>query len=93
MSYGLRWIKDERQLIESELWSTLESLFILRVRTRQIARTLMMLEGDSPLSTTMYELESSTRFTFDAVADLLEQVRLGDLDMLFGNNKEDYDNE
>ena len=92
MTYGLRWIEDERQLVESELWSTLESLFILRVRTRQIARTLMMLEGDSPLSATMYELESSTRFTFDAVADLLEQIRLGDLDMLFGN-KEDYDNE
>ena len=92
MTYGLRWIKDERQLIESELWSALESLFMLRVRTRQIARTLLMLEGDSPLSTTMYELESSTRFTFDAVADLLEQVKLGDLDMLFGN-KEDYDNE
>ena len=92
MSYGLRWIKDERQLVESELWSALESLFMLRVRTRQIARTLMMLEGDSPLSATMYELESSTRFTFDAVADLLEQVKLGDLDMLFGN-KEDYDNE
>ena len=92
MTYGLRWIEDERQLVESELWSTLESLFILRVRTRQIARTLMMLEGDSPLSVAMYELESSTRFTFDAVADLLEQVRLGDLDMLFGN-KEDYDNE
>ena len=92
MSYGLRWIKDERQLVESELWSTLESLFILRVRTRQIARTLMMLEGDSPLSATMYELDSSTRFTFDAVADLLEQIKLGDLDMLFGN-KEDYDSE
>ena len=92
MSYGLRWIKDERQLIESELWTSLESLFMLRVRTRQIARTILMLEGDSPLSATMYELESSTRFTFDAVADLLEQVRLGDLDMLFGN-KEDYDNE
>ena len=92
MSYGLRWIKDERQLVESELWSTLESLFTLRVRTRQIARTLMILEGDSPFSATMYELESSTRLTFDAVADLLERVKLGDLDMLFGN-KEDYDNE
>lgn len=92
MSYGLRWIKDERQLVESELWSTLESLFILRVRTRQIARTLLKLEGDSPLSTTLYELESSVRFTFEAVADLLEQIKLGDLDMLF-RNKEDYDNE
>jgi len=92
MSYGLRWIKDERQLVESELWSALESLFMLRVHTRRIARTLLMLEGDSPLSATMYELDSSTRFTFDAVADLLEQIKLGDLDMLFGN-KEDYDSE